>query len=92
MPRWHWEVHLLNHRLDQVYVLESAALEWDPRTVLKNISDKLKVASDVNSIVDDVLADSRSGDQIVLMSNGSFGGLPRLLQQAFKSAESLGEN
>jgi hypothetical protein len=25
------------------------------------------------------------------MSNGSFDGLPRLLQQAFKSADSLGE-
>jgi hypothetical protein len=41
--------------------------------------------------VNDVLAHARSGDQVVMMSNGSFGGLPRLLQQAFKSAEQLGE-
>jgi hypothetical protein len=27
------------------------------------------------------------GDQIVLMSNGSFQGLPRLLQQALKSRD-----
>jgi UDP-N-acetylmuramate: L-alanyl-gamma-D-glutamyl-meso-diaminopimelate ligase len=76
---------------DQVYVLESQGLQWDPRSVLAGIGDKLRVESDVRDIVDTVLADSRSGDQIVMMSNGSFDGLPRLLQQAFKSAESLGE-
>jgi UDP-N-acetylmuramate: L-alanyl-gamma-D-glutamyl-meso-diaminopimelate ligase len=76
---------------DQVYVLESQGLQWDPRSVLAGIGDKLRVESDVHDIVDTVLADSRSGDQIVMMSNGSFDGLPRLLQQAFKSAESLGE-
>jgi UDP-N-acetylmuramate: L-alanyl-gamma-D-glutamyl-meso-diaminopimelate ligase len=77
---------------DQVYVLISAGLNWDPRQVLSGIGDKLRVESDVNTIVTDVLADSRSGDQIVMMSNGSFGGLPRLLQQALKSAESQGDS
>jgi UDP-N-acetylmuramate: L-alanyl-gamma-D-glutamyl-meso-diaminopimelate ligase len=76
---------------DQVYVLESNGLQWDPRSVLTRISEKLKVESDVNQIVDKVMADAQSGDQIVMMSNGSFQGLPRLLQQALKSAESLGE-
>ena len=75
---------------DQVYVLKSAGLRWDPSSVLARIGDKLRVESDVNEIVNVVLADSRSGDQIVMMSNGSFGGLPRLLQQAFESAKSSG--
>jgi UDP-N-acetylmuramate: L-alanyl-gamma-D-glutamyl-meso-diaminopimelate ligase len=77
---------------DQVYVLRSAGLRWDPRSVLARIGDKLTVESDVNEIVNIVLADSRSGDQIVMMSNGSFGGLPRLLQQAFESAKSTGDH
>jgi len=82
----------LSHSLaaaDQVYVLSSAGLNWDPRQVLSGIGDKLRVESDVDAIVSDVLADRKAGDQIVMMSNGSFGGLPRLLQQALKSAESL---
>jgi hypothetical protein len=29
------------------------------------------------------------GDQVVLMSNGSFQGLPRLLQQALKSRDAV---
>jgi UDP-N-acetylmuramate: L-alanyl-gamma-D-glutamyl-meso-diaminopimelate ligase len=77
---------------DRVYLLESPGLQWDPRSLLSGIGEKLKVESDVNNIVNDVLADSRSGDQIVMMSNGSFQGLPRLLQQAFKSAASLGDH
>jgi UDP-N-acetylmuramate: L-alanyl-gamma-D-glutamyl-meso-diaminopimelate ligase len=76
---------------DLVYVLSSAGLEWDPRAVLAGIGNKLKVESDVSSIVRDVLADAKAGDQIVMMSNGSFAGLPRLLQQALKSAESPGD-
>ena len=76
---------------DQVYVLESESLEWDPRSVLAGMGKKLRVESEVNEIVDDVLANSQSGDQVIMMSNGSFDGLPRLLQQAFKSAQSLGE-
>jgi UDP-N-acetylmuramate: L-alanyl-gamma-D-glutamyl-meso-diaminopimelate ligase len=76
---------------DRVYVINSASLEWDPQVVLAGIADKLKVESDVDSIVRNVLADAKAGDQIVMMSNGSFAGLPRLLQQALKSAESLGD-
>ncbi len=53
---------------DLVYLLESPGLDWDPRTVLAGIGDKLRVDSDVNSIVDEVLAGARSGDQIVMMS------------------------
>jgi UDP-N-acetylmuramate: L-alanyl-gamma-D-glutamyl-meso-diaminopimelate ligase len=77
---------------DKVYVLASPSLEWDPNVVLAELGDKLQVESEVEKIVGDVLADARSGDQIVMMSNGSFGGLPRLLQQAFKSAKDLGEH
>ncbi|MGW8370011.1 MAG: UDP-N-acetylmuramate:L-alanyl-gamma-D-glutamyl-meso-diaminopimelate ligase, partial [Gammaproteobacteria bacterium] len=76
---------------DRVFVLTSENLDWDPRDELAGLGEKLQVESDVNVIVDRVLADSNAGDQIVMMSNGSFGGLPRLLQQAFKSAETPGE-
>jgi UDP-N-acetylmuramate: L-alanyl-gamma-D-glutamyl-meso-diaminopimelate ligase len=75
---------------DRVYLLESAGLNWNPRDELAGLGGKLTIESTVDSIVADVLADARSGDQVVMMSNGSFGGLPRLLQQALKSAGSLG--
>ena len=74
---------------DRIYVLEPDDLEWDPRSVLAGLGEKVQVESEVSGIVDEVVADSRPGDQIVMMSNGSFGGLPRLLQQALKSADNL---
>ena len=76
---------------DRVYVLASPALKWDPNRVLADIAAKLRVESDVDSILENILADAQAGDQIVMMSNGSFGGLPRLLQQALKSAENPGD-
>jgi hypothetical protein len=36
--------------------------------------------SDVNALVERLMAELGSGDQVVLMSNGSFQGLPALLQ------------
>ncbi|MDX1562129.1 MAG: UDP-N-acetylmuramate:L-alanyl-gamma-D-glutamyl-meso-diaminopimelate ligase [Gammaproteobacteria bacterium] len=77
---------------DLVYLLSREDLGWDPAKVLGSMGQKLRVESAVDTIVDRVLGDARSGDQIVMMSNGNFGGLPRLLQQAFKSAENLGES
>jgi UDP-N-acetylmuramate: L-alanyl-gamma-D-glutamyl-meso-diaminopimelate ligase len=74
---------------DRVYVLEAEDLEWDLRAALADLGDKVSVETSVDKIVDGVLADVQSGDQIVMMSNGSFGGLPRLLQQALKSADNL---
>ena len=76
---------------DRVYLLEADGLKWNPRDELAELGERLTVESDVKAIVDTVLADARAGDQLVMMSNGSFGGLPRLLQQAFKSAQQLGE-
>lgn len=76
---------------DRVYVLRSGGVEWDPARELSTLGDSLQVETEVEEIVSKVIAEARSGDQIVMMSNGSFGGLPRLLQQAFKSAESLGD-
>ncbi len=74
---------------DRVYVLEPGDLEWDLRAALAGLGSKVSVETDVARIVDAVVADAESGDQIVMMSNGSFGGLPRLLQQALKSADNL---
>lgn len=71
---------------DKVHFLAAPDLDWQPRRALAKLESKLAVAETVEGLVDQVMNDCRSGDQIVLMSNGSFGGLPRLLQQALKAA------
>jgi UDP-N-acetylmuramate: L-alanyl-gamma-D-glutamyl-meso-diaminopimelate ligase len=69
---------------DRVYVLASRSLSWNPESTLAALGSKMSVAWEVENLVDDLLGELASGDQVVLMSNGSFQGLPRLLQQALK--------
>lgn len=73
---------------DSVYVFASESLDWKPEVTLAGLGEKLVVEDDVHRLCDELAENARSGDQILLMSNGSFHGLPRLLQQALQSRES----
>jgi UDP-N-acetylmuramate: L-alanyl-gamma-D-glutamyl-meso-diaminopimelate ligase len=67
---------------DRVFVLGAADLGFDPKAALAPLGSRLVVAEDVQSLLEQLLAELAAGDQVVLMSNGSFQGLPRLLEQA----------
>jgi UDP-N-acetylmuramate: L-alanyl-gamma-D-glutamyl-meso-diaminopimelate ligase len=70
---------------DRVFVLSSDGLDWNPESTFSALGNKLSVESDVEVLLGRLLDELDQGDQVVLMSNGSFQGLPRLLQQALKS-------
>jgi UDP-N-acetylmuramate: L-alanyl-gamma-D-glutamyl-meso-diaminopimelate ligase len=70
---------------DRVFVLASRDLSWNPQESLASLGPKLAVAWDRDDLVNALLDDLNHGDNVVLMSNGSFQGLPRVLQQALKS-------
>ena len=72
---------------DRVFVLATEGLNWNPESVLGALGSKLSVARDVNGLLDGLLSELASGDQVILMSNGNFQGLSRLLQQALQSDE-----
>ena len=72
---------------DSVYVFASETLDWNPETVLSALGDKLSVEHEVDALCAQLVDDARAGDQFLLMSNGSFHGLPRLLQQALQRRE-----
>jgi UDP-N-acetylmuramate: L-alanyl-gamma-D-glutamyl-meso-diaminopimelate ligase len=72
---------------DRVYVLATEDLNWNPESALISLGGKLSIAWDVNELLDTLVAELESGDQVILMSNGNFQGLPRMLQQALKSGE-----
>jgi UDP-N-acetylmuramate: L-alanyl-gamma-D-glutamyl-meso-diaminopimelate ligase len=72
---------------DLVYFLKSEGLDWNPEKALSALGGKLRVAQDVDDLLAQLLGDLESGDQVVLMSNGAFEGLPHKLQQALKSRE-----
>ena len=72
---------------DRVFVLASDNLNWNPESALAALGSKLTVSWDVDELLQALLSELESRDQVVLMSNGNFQGLPRLLQQALKSSE-----
>jgi UDP-N-acetylmuramate: L-alanyl-gamma-D-glutamyl-meso-diaminopimelate ligase len=67
---------------DRVFVLGAPDLGWDPGEALAPLGDRLVVAADVQALLGRLLDDLAAGDHVVLMSNGSFQGLPKLLEQA----------
>ena len=70
---------------DRVFVLAASDLGWDPAAALAPLGARLRVAGDVRALLTSLLAEVAAGDVVVLMSNGSFEGLPQLLEEALAS-------
>jgi UDP-N-acetylmuramate: L-alanyl-gamma-D-glutamyl-meso-diaminopimelate ligase len=73
---------------DRLFVLGAKDLGWDPAAALAALGEKASVIVDVEQLLRALLAELRSGDHVVLMSNGGFQGLPRRLQQALEARTS----
>lgn len=50
-------------------------LGWDARGALAPLGDKAVVKDDLDELVEAIAAAAKSGDQILVMSNGGFGGI-----------------
>jgi UDP-N-acetylmuramate: L-alanyl-gamma-D-glutamyl-meso-diaminopimelate ligase len=60
----------------------AANLGWDPAAALAPLGERAMVAADLAALVEAIAAAARPGDHVVVMSNGSFGGLHgRLLER-----------
>jgi UDP-N-acetylmuramate: L-alanyl-gamma-D-glutamyl-meso-diaminopimelate ligase len=59
---------------DQVFCY-SANLGWDAAVALSPLGDKAVVSDQLDSLVSAIVGAARSGDQILVMSNGGFGGI-----------------
>ena len=58
------------------------ALGWDAAQVLAPLGDRATAWNDLDKMVQAIIQASQPGDAIVVMSNGSFGGIhQRLLDQ-----------
>jgi len=53
----------------------AANLDWDVRGALAPLGDKVVVKDKLNELIDAIAAVAKSGDQILVMSNGGFGGI-----------------
>ncbi len=74
---------------DQVFWYQPPGLDWDLGDVVAASPVSAALATDIESLVTDVVALSRPGDHIVIMSNGGFGGIhTRLVTELQQRQES----
>jgi UDP-N-acetylmuramate: L-alanyl-gamma-D-glutamyl-meso-diaminopimelate ligase len=70
---------------DHSWFLNSADLGWDLKGAVASMGDKVQLASSVDELVKGLAAQARPGDQILVMSNGGFGGLHDKLLAALQA-------
>ncbi len=69
---------------DLVHVLARPELSWSTEALQSCLADKLSLHPDSTQLSQAVCQQAQAGDTIVLMSNGSFDGLPGSLPQQLK--------
>lgn len=68
---------------DVVFIFQAENVNWDIARHVAELGDKCRVFTDIDTIVSQVKAECRTGDQVVIMSNGGFGGIHKKLLQVF---------
>lgn len=68
---------------DVVYCY-GANLGWDAAEALKPIAHKAQTFDDLNLLVKAIVGEARAGDQILVMSNGGFGGVHQKILDGLK--------
>ena len=72
---------------DEVFWYAPPTLGWDLAGTVAHASNPTQVHSDLNEMVDAIMACVQRGTHIVVMSNGGFGGLHGLLKDALNALE-----
>jgi UDP-N-acetylmuramate: L-alanyl-gamma-D-glutamyl-meso-diaminopimelate ligase len=60
---------------DQVILYQPEGLDWNMQTVTDALADKAQLHAEIESILQLLKTQAKSGDHILVMSNGAFGGI-----------------
>jgi UDP-N-acetylmuramate: L-alanyl-gamma-D-glutamyl-meso-diaminopimelate ligase len=69
---------------DSVWMFAPPDLGWDAGAVVKTLGEKGQVAGSLDDLLRGLVGNARQGDQVLIMSNGGFGGLHGKLLEALK--------
>ncbi len=64
---------------DQIHMLRPAGLDWSIDESLAPLGDRLTIYDQLDRLVDSLAANAKSGDRLLVMSNGGFGGIHQRL-------------
>ncbi len=68
---------------DHVYCF-GANLGWDATEAMAPLGDKARVFDNLDELTKQLVSDARPGDQVLMMSNGGFGGIHQKLLDALR--------
>ena len=71
---------------DAVWMFAPTDLGWDAGAVARALGDKGHAAATIDELLQGLLGSVRAGDQVLIMSNGGFGGLHGKLLEALSRA------
>ena len=71
---------------DAVWLYQPDDMSWDIHDVTADLAVPAVVSDDVDELVASIVEQARSGDQLVVMSNGGFGGIHEKLLAALAQA------
>ena len=69
---------------DRVFVLARDDLAWDVESALASLGSRLVAAQNVDELLSGLLKELRPGDQVAVMSNRGFQGLPGRLEDSLR--------
>jgi UDP-N-acetylmuramate: L-alanyl-gamma-D-glutamyl-meso-diaminopimelate ligase len=75
---------------DAVWMFAPPDLGWDAAAVVKTLGAKGRVANSLEELLLGLVGNVRQGDQVLIMSNGGFGGLHGKLLEALRREGSSG--
>jgi UDP-N-acetylmuramate: L-alanyl-gamma-D-glutamyl-meso-diaminopimelate ligase len=70
---------------DEAWFLNSPTLGWDLKGAMRALGSRAGFAADVDALADSVAKEVKSGDHVLIMSNGGFGGLHEKLLARLRS-------
>jgi UDP-N-acetylmuramate: L-alanyl-gamma-D-glutamyl-meso-diaminopimelate ligase len=75
---------------DRAWFLDAPGLDWDLPAALAPLGARARFEGSVEGLVEGIAAEVQPGDQVLVMSNGGFGGLHEKLLAALRAREAAG--
>jgi len=72
---------------DKIYLYQPAGLEWSLDSVTDTLGEKAQLQESIEKLIQQLVQDLQPHDQVVIMSNGAFGGLHLKLLAALQNID-----
>ena len=72
---------------DQVVLFQPKNVDWNMHDVIDSLGEKASLHSDIDQLIESIIPNVKSGDHILVMSNGGFGGIHEKLLHELKELE-----